>query len=92
MSAKVYYSSMVCNMNQSPLNKIKKLINKCGVTEIYGKSDITAVVTQEDTDFTQSELNLDDFSYVAGRVNAPLTAGAWRGLFEIHVYLEDMEG
>lgn len=43
MSAKVYYSSMVCNMNQSPLNKIKKLINKCGVTEIYGKSDITAV-------------------------------------------------
>lgn len=43
MSAKVYYSSMKCNMNQSPLNKIKKLINKCGVTDIYGKNDITAV-------------------------------------------------
>ena len=43
MSANVYYSSMVCNMNQSPLNKIKKLINKCGVTNIYGKDDITAV-------------------------------------------------
>lgn len=43
MSAKVFYSSMKCHMNQSPLNKIKKLINKCGVADIYKKNDLTAV-------------------------------------------------
>ena len=43
MSAKVYFSNMKCNMNNSPLNKIKKLINKCGITNIYGKKDITAI-------------------------------------------------
>ncbi len=43
MSAKVYFSDMKSHMNNSPLNKIKKLINRCGITNIYGKKDITAV-------------------------------------------------
>lgn len=43
MSAKVYFSGMKCGINQSPLNKIKKLINKCGAASIYKKNDLTAI-------------------------------------------------
>ncbi len=43
MSAKVYYSSMKCKYTDSPLNKIKKLINKCGVTDLYLKNELVAI-------------------------------------------------
>lgn len=43
MASKVYYSSMKCRFTESPLNKIKKLINKCGAAEIYSKNDLVAV-------------------------------------------------
>ena len=43
MSAKVFFSDLKCNMHKSPLTKIKKLINKCDVSSIYGANHLTAV-------------------------------------------------
>lgn len=43
MKSKVYYSSMKCKFTDSPLNKIKRLMNRCGAEKIYEKDDLTAV-------------------------------------------------
>ena len=43
MSAKVFYASMKCKHTDSPLNKIKKLINKCSPTESYAKNELVAI-------------------------------------------------
>lgn len=41
--ANVYYSSLKSKNTSSPLNKIKKLMNRCGAKEIYSKNDMVAV-------------------------------------------------
>lgn len=43
MKSKVYYASMRCRVTDSPLNKIKKLMNRCGADKIYEKNEIVAV-------------------------------------------------
>ena len=43
MAVKVYYSSMESKNMSSPLIKIKKMINKCGISDLYEKDEITAV-------------------------------------------------
>lgn len=43
MPSQVYYASMKCRITDSPLNKIKKLMNRCGADKIYDKNDLVAV-------------------------------------------------
>jgi uncharacterized Fe-S center protein len=41
--AKVFYSSLENKGTTSPLNKIKKLINRCGAKDMYDKGNLVAV-------------------------------------------------
>jgi uncharacterized Fe-S center protein len=41
--AKVLFSSLKNKSSVSPLNKIKKMMNRCGAKEIYGKDDFVAI-------------------------------------------------
>ena len=43
MASKVFYASMKCRNTESPLNKIKKLINKCCPENSYNKKDLVAI-------------------------------------------------
>ncbi len=43
MSSTVYFSSMNTKNHSSPLNKIKKLMNRCDVQNLYNKDEITAI-------------------------------------------------
>ena len=43
MSSVVYFSSMKSNNHKSPLNKIKKLANRAGITDLYEKDEIVAL-------------------------------------------------
>jgi uncharacterized Fe-S center protein len=43
MSSKVFFSGIENHKMQSPLNKIKKLINKCGPEKIFLKDELVAI-------------------------------------------------
>jgi uncharacterized Fe-S center protein len=45
MASEVYFSSIDSKKHKSPLDKLKKLINKCGVDKMFDKGEIIAVKT-----------------------------------------------
>jgi len=45
MASKVFFSTIDSKKHNSPLDKIKKLINKCGIDKLYKRDELVAVKT-----------------------------------------------
>ena len=54
------------------------------LAEAGGKDSVTAIVTQDDTDYTYVEMQGDGTNY-PGSVEATLTAGEWAGKFNFNI-------